>query len=97
MEGARFVRSPQDALNLLYGAVTQEVPDPPVELEPQIRRVLEEVGAGADTLAKLTAHGAKSANVAFALTELELQGLLLRGDGGRYLPSAGVPAGEAHV
>jgi DNA processing protein len=95
MGGARLVRSPQDALDLLYGIGMREATDSSiesVELEPRLATVLERVGAGEDTVAKLAARGIKSADVAVALTELELRGLLLRGDGGRYMPSVGVPA-----
>ncbi|MFZ1154270.1 MAG: DNA-processing protein DprA [Solirubrobacteraceae bacterium] len=91
MEGARLIRDPQDALDLLYGVGMRRAPKPSIELEPQLQKVLEEVGEGKDTVAKLTTRGAKPTNVALALTELELQGLLLRGDGGRYVPSAARP------
>ncbi|HEX4837028.1 MAG TPA: DNA-processing protein DprA [Solirubrobacteraceae bacterium] len=91
MGGARLVRSPQDALDLLYGVGARQAAESSVELEPRLRTVLEQVGNGADTVAKLTAHGAKSADVALVLAELELQGLLVRGDAGRYVPGAGVP------
>jgi DNA processing protein len=94
MNGARLVRGPQDALDVLYGAGVRNLADPsiePVELEPRLARVLERVSSGEDTLAKLTARGAPG-EIAVALTELELQGLLLRGDGGRYLPRAGTGA-----
>jgi DNA processing protein len=94
MSGVRLVRSPQDALDLLYGAGTREATDsavPSVELEPRLRTVLDQVSRGEDTVGKLTARGAKSADVTLALAELELEGLLVRGDAGRYLPSAGVP------
>jgi DNA processing protein len=95
MGGAQMVRSPQDALDLLYGIDMRETTDSSVEsveLEPRLATVLERVGAGEDTVAKLAARGVESADVAVALTELELRGLLLRGDGGRYMPSVGVPA-----
>jgi DNA processing protein len=94
MDGAQMVRSPQDALDLLYGIGMREATDSSiesVELEPRLATVLERVGAGEDTVAKLAARGVESADVAVALTELELRGLLLRGDGGRYMPSVGVP------
>lgn len=96
MEDARLVRNPQDVLDLLYGVGVRAQTDSSlaaVELEPQLRAVLERVGDGEDTVAKLTAHGCKSSEVALALAELELQGLLLRGDAGRYVTSAGALAG----
>jgi DNA processing protein len=89
LNGAQLVRSPQDALDLLYGVGVREASETSVELEPRLRMVLDQVGAGRDTMAKLTAFGPEPAEVALALTELELQGLLVRGDGGRYVPSAG--------
>jgi DNA processing protein len=93
MRGARLVRNPQDALDALYGVTGQWVPVPSVVEEPRLRAVLEEVGAGRDTIAKLTDNGASSADVALALLELELRGLVVRGDAGRYLPGTGLPAG----
>jgi hypothetical protein len=56
------------------------------QLEPRLRIVLERVAAGADTPAKLTHRCGQAAEVLMALSELELMGLLTRGDGGRYLP-----------
>jgi hypothetical protein len=55
--------------------------------------VLEKVGRGEDTIEKLVRSGAGSGEIAVALTELELRGMLVRGDGGRYVPTARVPAG----
>lgn len=95
VSGAQLVRNAQDALDLLYGVGMRQARDSSVEsleLEPRLRTVLERVGDGEDTVAKLTARGFKSADMALALTELELQGLLGRGDGGRYISSGGAPA-----
>jgi DNA processing protein len=96
MEGADLVRGAQDALELLYGIVTlpgrsategaSKAWRAQVELEPRLRATLERVGAGRDTQAKLTASGEDAGEVATALSELELLGLLGRGDGGRYVP-----------
>jgi DNA processing protein len=95
MQGAHLVRGPQDALDLLYGVgersdtagqITQIKP----ELELRLRKTLEQVGAGRDTPAKLTAEQANVGEIVLALTELELLGLLTRGDGGRYVPSQSV-------
>lgn len=96
MSGARLVRGTQDALDVLYGVGVCEASDPAAEstvLEARLATVLEQVGNGQDTVAKLTTRGAEPGEVAVALAELELQGLLLRGDGGRYVPSARAPAG----
>lgn len=55
------------------------------ELEPQLRAMLEQVGAGRDTPDKLVGEH-DAGEVLMALSELELMGLLTRGDGGRYVP-----------
>ena len=96
MRGAELVRDPQDALDLLYGVGARRAPEPSGELEPRLQATLEQVGAGRDTLAKLTASGAKSDDVLLALAELELLGLLVRGDGGRYVPCTSPPPRQAH-
>ncbi len=58
-------------------------------LQPRLRATLERVGDGCDTPEKLTRAGADAYEVLLALSELELLGLLVRGDGGRYVPAAG--------
>jgi DNA processing protein len=94
-QGARLVRGPQDALDVLYGvgAVVamgtplQKTSPAKIPLAPPLQAVLEQVSSGRDTLAKLTA--AASADIeqtTVALAELELMGALVRGDGGRYIP-----------
>jgi DNA processing protein len=55
------------------------------ELEPRLQAMLEQVGAGRDTPDKLSDEH-DSGEVLTALSELELMGLLTRGDGGRYVP-----------
>jgi DNA processing protein len=60
-------------------------------LEPRLQAVLEQVGAGRDTPGKLTSAGEDAGETMLALTELELMGLLGRGDGGRYVPREGLP------
>ena len=59
---------------------------PTVALEPRLQATLEQVGAGRDTPAKLAAASADAGEALLALGELELMGLLARGDGGRYVP-----------
>jgi DNA processing protein len=63
-------------------------PEPPLttELEPRLRETLEQVGAGRDTPTKLTAGRLDAGETLLALGELEMMGLLTRGDGGRYVP-----------
>jgi DNA processing protein len=58
----------------------------PRRLEPRLQAMLEQVGAGRDTPGKLTCDGEDPGETLLALTELELMGLLGRGDGGRYVP-----------
>ncbi len=55
-------------------------------LDPRLRATLEQVGAGRDTPGKLTADAKDPGETLLALAELELIGLLGRGDGGRYVP-----------
>jgi DNA processing protein len=62
------------------------------ELEPRLHATLERVGAGRDTPDKLTGAGENAGEVLLALSELELMGLLARGDGGRYVPRDALPA-----
>jgi len=56
------------------------------KLEPRLQTVLEQVGAGRDTPGQLTGAGEDPGETMLALSELELMGLLARGDGGRYVP-----------
>jgi DNA processing protein len=90
MKGAPMVRAPQDALTLLHTLSrphgNRPAPPQPAKLEPRLQTVLEQVGAGRDTPGKLTATGEDADETILALTELEVMGLLARGDGGRYLP-----------
>jgi DNA processing protein len=96
MHGAKLIRGPQDALELLYphstsraGAQPARAPQDESKLGRGLRRslsaMLERVGSGCDTPDKLTSAGADPAEVLLALSELELLGLLTRGDGGRYV------------
>jgi DNA processing protein len=68
-----------------------EAPRTP-QLEPILKATLEQVGAGRDTPAKLTAGSEDAGEVLLALSELELMGLLSRGDGGRYVPRGSLAA-----
>jgi DNA processing protein len=93
MDGAHLLRGPEDALELLF-----DIGDPPprprspaagalhAQLERRLNTVLERVGAGADTPDKLASEGTNPGELLLALSELELMGLLRRGDGGRYVP-----------
>ena len=89
-DGAQLVRGAADVLELLYEvghpASEPEQDEPPhVELEPRLQKMLERVDAGADTPGKLAGEQADVGEVLRALSELELLGLLSRGDGGRYV------------
>lgn len=95
MAGASLVRGPRDVLDLLYAADATQPRDqvsaavsaaPQDGLRPDLRTVLERVGAGCDTPDELARAGVELSPALLALSELELMGLLVRGDGGRYLP-----------
>ncbi len=92
-DGARLITCAADVLELICESEGRAAPARDLRqqtpLEPRLRRVLERVGAGCDTAARLLAGSAASeaGDVLRSLGELELLGLLVRGDGGRYLPS----------
>ena len=81
-------------LDLLYrtGASNQAAPSAgalpsrlQVKLDTTLEAVLERVGGGHDTPGKLTGASEDPEQVLLALSELELLGLVARGDGGRYV------------
>ena len=85
-EGAHLVSGPGDVLDLLCDVDRQTMPDDRLaQLEPRLRAVLASVGAGADTPQSLIGKADRAGEVLQALSELELMGLLARGDGGRYV------------
>jgi DNA processing protein len=92
-DGAQLITCAADVLELICESEGREAPARDLTqraaLEPRLRRVLERVGAGCDTPARLLAGATQSeaGDVLRSLGELELLGLLVRGDGGRYLPS----------
>lgn len=92
MHGARLVRSPGDVLDALYGVGGRHTvggkPIEPAILDPHLAGVLADVGRGKDTVTKLVQEDTELEQLALALAELEMKGLLVRGDGGRYVPSA---------
>jgi len=103
MGGASLVRGPQDALELLHpppradgeraaasacGAAGER------PLEARLERMLERVGGGCDTPDALAREGVEPGDALLALSELELLGLLARGDGGRYVARASPPAAQ---
>jgi DNA processing protein len=75
----------------------QARPDHQQTLPDHLQALLDRIGAGQDTLAKLTRAGAERDAVVLALAQLELHGALGRGDGGRYVPRLGAAgAPERH-
>ncbi len=89
MEGADLVRGPADALELLCGVGnprTAPAGRAPVNLRPGLQVTLELVAGGRDTAEKLLGDRRDCGEMLLALSELELMGLLARGDGGRYVP-----------
>jgi DNA processing protein len=93
--GAHLVRSASDVLDLLYrtGATDRVAPSAGpwpgrsrIKLDARLTAMLERVGAGRDTPDQLTSASEEPEHVLQALSELELLGLLARGDGGRYVP-----------
>jgi DNA processing protein len=96
-EGAVLVRGPEDVLDALYGVGGTGAKGATGSrdaggkarpaLGPRLRAVLDEVGAGRDTVPRLTGGG--TPEVLRALAELECTGVLVRGDRGRYLPTVG--------
>jgi DNA processing protein len=99
IDGASLVRGAQDVLELLSGlgggnagVHRSQLPGGEdtrlrASLPPAMKTVLERVGAGYDSPDKLALAGVDSAKALLALSELELAGLLVRGDSGRYLPA----------
>ena len=94
-EGAPLVRGAADALDLLYGLNPGQLDASslPNKLRPDLRATLERVGAGEDTPGKLTRAKDDPGETLLTLAELELMGLLGRGDGGRYVPRQSLSGG----
>ena len=89
-QGAHLLRDPADALELLpaggpYGSCRAGRPAAR-RLEPRLQRILDRVRAGTDSPDRLRREAGDVGELLCALTELELMGLLARGDGGRYVP-----------
>jgi DNA processing protein len=94
LDGARLVRGAADVLDLLHDLDAPAVVrarDAQSELEPRLQAMLDRVGAGIDTPANLIGGRDDAGEVLLALSELELMGLLARGDGGRYVPRNPLP------
>jgi len=88
--GASLARGVQDVLDLLCeieGGESRRVPGAGMAdgLDARRREVLDRVGAGWDTAERLVSHASDPAGTLATLSELEVLGLLARGDGGRYV------------
>jgi DNA processing protein len=88
-DGATLVRGARDVLDAVVGVepATAESPRAPA-LEPRLAAVLEAVGGGADTVARLARGPDEAERALAALTELELLGCVRRAAGGRYVVMA---------
>lgn len=97
MDGAELVRGPHDLLELLArdgeecmlarDGAAHAGSGPAAGVPQRLRKTFELVGAGRDTPDRLERAGEQAQDVLLSLSELELLGLLVRGDGGRYVPS----------
>jgi DNA processing protein len=86
-DGAHVIRDVRDVLDLLFGVgAAGAPPDPLGGLEPRLRRILDEVAGGRDTVSALARTPAEVESATTALTELELLGHVRRGAAGRYVP-----------
>lgn len=99
-EGARLARGTEDVLELLSRAGVPDLARAPGIAEPlltpALQAVLERVACGHDTPERLAAGMDIGIDeLLLALSELELQGALTRGENGRYLPAARLADGAA--
>jgi DNA processing protein len=89
-DGARLVTSAADVLELICEAdgpasIERSRASPRVDVEPHLQRVLELIGDGCDTPGRLLGAGGGAGELLRSLGELELLGLIARGDGDRYV------------
>ena len=89
-DGAHLIDGAQAALDVAYGVDVRRVPERviPADLDPALRRLLEAVASGHDTVAAAGRHARSDGDTAVALTRLELMGLLRRTAAGRYVAVA---------
>jgi DNA processing protein len=85
--GAAVVRDTRDVLDQLLGpsALPRTAPSPAVPIEPRLRRLLDAIERGHGSLAELVVKPDGAPQILQDLTELELQGLVRREFGGRYV------------
>jgi DNA protecting protein DprA len=106
--GAPLVRGPGDVLDLLCRSRPPRRPSAAqpgargtvdrsrtgsVGIEPHLGALLRHIGEGRDTIAKLEAERDCPDALLRDLAQLELRGIVRRGDGGRYVPCAVTPCG----
>jgi DNA processing protein len=98
-EGAWLARGTEDVLDLLSRAGVPDLARAPGIAEPlltpALQAVLERVACGHDTPERLAGMDIGIDELLLALSELELQGALTRGENGRYLPAARLADGAA--
>jgi DNA processing protein len=89
--GARVVRDAGDVLDAIFGAGVRSAPADPLlaPIRPELRDLLESIGAGCDTLGALVASGHPVEPTLTGLAELELGGRIRREAGGRYAVAGG--------
>jgi DNA processing protein len=89
--GAVVVRDAGDVLDAIFGAGVHPRPAPPrrPSVRAELRDLFDAVGAGCDTLGALLGSGRSLERTLTGLAELELDGLIRRDAGGRYLVLAG--------
>ena len=88
-DGAVLIRSPQDALDAVFGVGARELLDPVLNgLREEQRAVLDAIRSGVDTLAALSSRGVGGGGMLALLAELELAGCVRRVTGGRYVVTA---------
>jgi DNA processing protein len=92
-DGAQLIRGAHDVLELLFGVAASSLPPASSDerlagLDPDVRELLERVGAGCGTVAELASAGGRVEAVLAGLVQLELRGLVVRGAGGRYTVTA---------
>jgi DNA processing protein len=84
-QGAHLVTSPQDVLDILYGAGARRArTDARAEIEPGLRRWLTAIAEGHDTPAALARVGLGPQESLQVLSALELTGHIRREAGGRF-------------
>jgi DNA processing protein len=85
-DGATLIASAQDVLDVLYGVGAVLVAQrPAARLQPGAAALLEAIAEGEEGQAAFARAGLETESGLAALARLELDGLLRRGPGGRYL------------